>query len=93
MPRGPFIPFLVCSSMEYLSRLMKNQDANKEFKYHLRCSKLNVIQLGFADDLLLFSRGDVKSVQLLFNTFQQFSKAFGFRANPSKNSIYFRGVC
>ncbi|XP_015159266.1 uncharacterized protein [Solanum tuberosum] len=37
-------------------------------------------------------RGDARSVQLLFDTFQEFSKASGLIVNTSKRSIYFRGV-
>ncbi|KAH0722887.1 hypothetical protein KY290_005544 [Solanum tuberosum] len=84
-------PYLFVLSMEYLSRLIKNLKWIRDFKYHPKCSKVNIVQLGFADDLLLFSKGDAKSVQVLFDTFQEFSKASRLIANASKSSIYFRG--
>ncbi|KAG5581460.1 hypothetical protein H5410_052087 [Solanum commersonii] len=49
--------------------LMKNLKWIRDFKYHPKCSKVNIVQLGFADDHLLFSRCDAKSVQVLFDTF------------------------
>lgn len=53
---------------------------------------MNIIQLGFADDLLLFCRGDKVSVQMVYTCFTEFTKASGLVANISKSSIYFRGV-
>ncbi|XP_019252627.1 PREDICTED: uncharacterized protein LOC109231417 [Nicotiana attenuata] len=53
---------------------------------------MNIVQLSFADDLLLFCRGDAISVQLLFQYFQQLSKASGLVANADINSIFFGGV-
>ncbi|XP_060201738.1 uncharacterized protein LOC132630180 [Lycium barbarum] len=60
--------------------------------YHPRCKKLNIIQLSFADDLLLFCRGDKASASRLYECFQVFSHASGLIANQSKSSIYFGGV-
>lgn len=68
---------------------MKNQP---DFNYHPRCEKLQIIQLSFADDLLLFFRGDEVSIQMLYNCFMEVSKVLGLKANKNKSSIYFRGV-
>ncbi|XP_019265013.1 PREDICTED: uncharacterized protein LOC109242634 [Nicotiana attenuata] len=62
--------------MEYLNRLLKTLRSNPDFNFHPRCDKLQIIQLGFADDLLMFCRG----------------KASGLRANLDKSSVYFGGV-
>nr|XP_016449466.1 PREDICTED: uncharacterized protein LOC107774455 [Nicotiana tabacum] len=78
--------------MDYLSRLLKRLKNKSELKYHPRCKKLQEVQLGFADDLLLFCRGDLSSVKCLFACFQQFSQASGLVANVSKSSLYFGGV-
>lgn len=55
-------PYLFVISMEYLTRLLKNLKNDPDFNFHPRCDKLNIIQPGFADDLLLFCRGDTLSV-------------------------------
>lgn len=88
----PLSPYLFVLSMEYLIRLLKILGQNPDFNFHPRCQKLNIIQLSFADDLLLFCRGDVVSATLLNNCFQEFSAASGLIANQSKSSIYFGGV-
>ncbi|XP_059309946.1 uncharacterized protein LOC132061093 [Lycium ferocissimum] len=88
----PISPYLFVLAMEYLCRLLKQLKHDRDFKFHPRCAKLQVIQLGFADDLLLFSKGDVGSVQKLYGLFHKFSSASGLQANLQKSSIYFGGV-
>lgn len=63
-----------------------------EYHFHLKCVKLGITNIHFADDFLLFSRGDEKSIHLLMEMFGQFSDATGLRANPSKCKIYFGGL-
>lgn len=65
---------------------------NPAFKFHPKCVKLRITQLGFADDLLLFCKGDKTSMQLLFNCVREFSRASRHTANLTKSSIYFGGV-
>ncbi|XP_009801279.1 uncharacterized protein [Nicotiana sylvestris] len=88
----PLSPFLFVLGMEYLTRSFKTLKYKLDFNFHLRCDKLNIIQLGFADDVLLFCRGDTISIQMIFNCFMEFSKAFVLKANTTKSSIYFGGV-
>lgn len=68
---------------------MKKTDS---FKFHPKCAKLQVVQLGFANDLLPFFRGDLKSVKAVFECFQKLSLASGLVSNLSRSSIYFEGV-
>ena len=81
-------PFLFAIAMEYLSKLLKGLREDKQFKYHLRCSKLDITHLCFADDLLMFARGDLESLKAMQLCFSQFSQASGLQANLSKISIY-----
>lgn len=87
----PMSPFLFSISMEYLSRLLKDLK-DKQFKHHPKCSKLNITHLCFADDLLLFTRGEVNSVRLLHEKFYIFSAASGLQPSLSKSAIYCGGV-
>ncbi|OIT04879.1 hypothetical protein A4A49_65310, partial [Nicotiana attenuata] len=92
----PFSPYLFLLAMEYLSRpqsrTLKTLKMNPNFNYHPKCAKMNIVQLSFADDLLLFRRGDTISIQLLYQCFQEFSKASGLVSNTSKSSVFFGGV-
>lgn len=58
----PLSPFLFVMIMEYLSRLLKKLGQDPQFNYHPKCAKLNLIQLGIANDLLLFCRGDIVAI-------------------------------
>ncbi|XP_056688244.1 uncharacterized protein [Spinacia oleracea] len=94
----PISPYLFVICTEYLNRCLSLLKDNALFQYHPRCKKLNITHVCFADDLLLFSKGDVKSVRERYKAFQLFSgpsglKANGVTANLDKSSIYFGGVC
>ena len=65
----PMSPILFAIAMEYLSRLLKGLREEKMFKYHPKCSKLDITHLSFVDDLLLFSRGDLESIKMLQRCF------------------------
>ncbi|XP_010678138.1 uncharacterized protein LOC104893701 [Beta vulgaris subsp. vulgaris] len=64
----------------------------EEFKFHHKCEQLKIHHLIFADDLMLFSKGDFKSVVLLVRTLKAFAEASGLEASPDKTAIYFGSV-
>lgn len=51
-----------------------------------------MIQLSFVEDLLLFSRGDLASVVMMFDFFQEFSNVLALIVNQAKSNVYFRRV-
>lgn len=61
----PVSPLLFVLVMEYLTRLLQARTAHSPFRYHPGCKQLKIINLCFADDLLLFCQGRVPSVQLI----------------------------
>lgn len=71
---------------------MKQLQRIPDFNFHPIYVSMNVVQLSFADDLLLFCRGDTISIQLLYSYFQVFSNASWLVANVDKKAIYFGGV-
>ncbi|XP_059281084.1 uncharacterized protein LOC132034737 [Lycium ferocissimum] len=58
----PMSPFLFALVMEYLSRGLNDLINNQEYKFHPESKPLGITHLSFADDLLLFSRGDLLSI-------------------------------
>lgn len=51
--------FLFAMAMKYLSRQLNTLEGSWSFSHHPRCVKLAITHLCFADDLLLFARGDL----------------------------------
>lgn len=85
----PISPLLFVLVMEYLTRHLQQLDRILNFNYHTKCEKMKITNLSFADDLLLLSRGNNKSIELMIDTFNKFSKSIGLRVNPSKCHFYF----
>ncbi|XP_074277918.1 uncharacterized protein LOC141601526 [Silene latifolia] len=88
----PLSPFLFVMSMEILSRLLRKIHRHHQVSFHPKCGKLNLNHLIFADDLMLFVREDVPSVQAVTKTLNLFASLSGLQANPDKTNIYMGGV-
>ncbi|XP_074313823.1 uncharacterized protein LOC141649019 [Silene latifolia] len=78
--------------MEYLSRILHYTTTSMPFKHHPLCSKMKLTHLMFADNLLLFSKGDIESIMILLRSFATFSCASGLQMSPAKTNAYFNGV-
>ena len=65
---------------------------DKNVSYHPKCGKLKINHLIFADDLMVFVKGDLPSVQKVKNSLTLFSQYSGLNAKAEKIEIYFRGV-
>lgn len=61
----PMSPLLFVLGMEYLSRMLDVVGTQNLFKFHPRCRKIKLTHICFADDLMLFSKGDPHSISLL----------------------------
>ncbi|KAK6145965.1 hypothetical protein DH2020_019834 [Rehmannia glutinosa] len=88
-PMSPAL-FLLC--MEYLSCLLKVRTNTLKFKYHPRCEALKITHLAFADDLMLFSRGDLPSVKILIDCLNDFKNASGLDVNSFKSNLFTAGI-
>lgn len=88
-PMSPYL-FLLC--MEYFSRLLNTRTIQREFNFHAKCSSLKITHLAFADDLMLFSRGDEHSVGILMDTLKEFEESSGLRINSNKSSLFTAGI-
>ncbi|KAL0293555.1 UNVERIFIED_CONTAM: Retrovirus-related Pol polyprotein from type-2 retrotransposable element R2DM, partial [Sesamum calycinum] len=88
-PMSPGL-FLLC--MEYFSRLIKRKTTDSDFNFHPKCEKLKITHLLFADDLMMFSRGDLPSVHILMECLQEFRDVSGLAVNTSKSSIFTAGI-
>lgn len=88
-------PYLFVICMKYLNRCLLELKDNRlfhYFHYHPKCKRVGLIHLCFADDLLLFTRGDISSIRRLLSVLDKFAAASGLKANQLKSNIYFGGV-
>ena len=88
----PLSPYIFVLTMNVLSRLLDAAISHKVFMYHPKCKKVSLTHLCFADDLLIFSKGNISSIegiQNILKTFYQFSR---LQLNCSKNEIFSTGI-
>ncbi|CAK8543473.1 unnamed protein product [Lathyrus sativus] len=88
----PLSPMFFVLIMEYMNRLLVKMQRDPNFNYHAKCEKLKITNLTFTDDVLLFCRGDDISMQMILNSFRDFSNSTGLIMNPNKCKIYFGGL-
>ncbi|XP_057485860.1 uncharacterized protein LOC130772139 [Actinidia eriantha] len=78
--------FVLC--LEYLSRSLGELYHNPDFNFHLRYGGLKIMHLAYADDLVLFSRGDPTSVSILMDKLNHFGDYSGLNINLTKSSFH-----
>ena len=88
----PLSPYLFVLAMEVLNACILKAISCGNFQYHWRTKELNLTHLVFADDLLLFCKGECDSIKLLFDGIQLFSDISGMKPNPSKCTCFFGNV-
>lgn len=67
--------FLLC--MEYLSRLLMIRTRTSDFQFHAKCASNAITHLAFADDLLVFARGDSSSMRVMADALDELSATLG----------------
>ncbi|KAK4384352.1 hypothetical protein Sango_3069400 [Sesamum angolense] len=84
----PISPYLFVLVMEIGSALLRYRIHNApNFQYHWKCKDLGIINLCFADDVLLFCKADIPSIKILTDTLSEFATFSGLKVNPAKSQI------
>ena len=69
---NPLSPYLFVVTMNVLSRMLDVAAEYGVFKFHPKCKKIKLTHLCFADDLLIFSKGDLESITGIYKVMQMF---------------------
>lgn len=88
----PLSPLLFVICMEFLSRMIKRETATAAFRFHQFCEDIRLSHLIFADDVVLFCRGDLSSVKILMGCLRRFEEISGLAVNVAKSSIFLASV-
>ncbi|GJT37806.1 RNA-directed DNA polymerase, eukaryota, reverse transcriptase zinc-binding domain protein [Tanacetum coccineum] len=89
----PLSPYLFTLVMEVLTFMLQRKVKESDlFTYHRYCSKLELINLCFADDLFLFAYGDVHSASVIKEALDEFKGASGLVPSLPKSTAYFCNV-
>ncbi|GKA57344.1 hypothetical protein Tco_0756532 [Tanacetum coccineum] len=89
----PLSPYLFTLIRKTLTLLIQRRVSDYgSFTYHRYCSRLELINLCFADDLFLFAHGDVQSVCVIKEALYEFKHASGLTPSLPKSTAYFCNV-
>jgi mannosylglycoprotein endo-beta-mannosidase len=88
----PLSSYLFVIVMEVLTCILKEKSKKPDFRFHWRCNQTKIINLCFADDLMLFCNGDVKSVRHIHDSLCEFESLSGLSPSPGKSTVFFYGV-
>ncbi|GJW51394.1 hypothetical protein Tco_0092745, partial [Tanacetum coccineum] len=89
----PLSPYLFTILMEVLTLILKRRTRNSElFTYHRFCSRMELINLCFTDELFLFAHGDANSAQIIMESLDEFKNVSGLVPSLPKSTAYFCNV-
>lgn len=88
----PLSPSLFVIIMKIFTACIQKHTQSTSFLYHRRTSHIKLSHLNFTDDVLLFSKGDISSIEVRLDGVAQFSNISGLRPNASKCSFFFENV-
>lgn len=88
----PISPLLFVLVMEYLTRILKKMSDLPDFKYHHMCKSLKLTHLIFTDDLIIFCKGDYRSIARVMEALHTFSDVIGLIVNVDKSNNFLASI-
>ena len=78
--------------MNVLSKLLNATVLHDVFYFHPKLNRVNLTQLCFADDLMIFTKGNLSSIVGIQRVLQLFYTFSGLQLNNAKSELYSSGV-
>ncbi|GJZ86852.1 putative reverse transcriptase domain, reverse transcriptase zinc-binding domain protein [Tanacetum coccineum] len=89
----PLSPYLFTLIMEVFMLILYRRVHDFDlFTYHRYCSKLELINRCFVDDLFLFAHGDANSTRIIMECLDEFKDVSGLVPSLPKSTAYFCNV-
>ncbi|GJY63013.1 RNA-directed DNA polymerase, eukaryota, reverse transcriptase zinc-binding domain protein [Tanacetum coccineum] len=86
----PMSPYLFTLVMELLTLIIQRRiRRSNEFKYHYKCKEIQLVNLCFTDDLMIFCNGDTTSTGIIKEALREFSEVSCLFPNLNKSSLFF----
>ena len=85
-------PYLFVICMNVLSKLLDKAALDRKIGFHPKCKNLGLTHLSFADDILVFTDGKIRSIDSIVAVFDNFAKTSGLHISMEKSTIYYAGV-
>ncbi|KAL0865946.1 hypothetical protein Bca101_045064 [Brassica carinata] len=82
--------FVIC--MNVLSKLLDKAASERLIGYHPKCKNVSLTHLCFADDIMVFTDGQKKSVEGVLLVFEKFAKFSGLKISLEKSTLYMAGI-
>ncbi|VFQ77236.1 unnamed protein product [Cuscuta campestris] len=87
----PVSPLLFTLVMEYLTIAFSFYSNNDRFKFHPRCKALKLINIVFADDLIVACKAEVESIECFLSSLRHFKNTMGLVLNYDKSQVFLGG--
>lgn len=88
----PMSLYLFVLVMEVFNVLLVTEAAKGRFLLHPRCKNPMITHLSFADDLLVFMKGDLGSARALSHVLDLFAEGTGLKVNRAISSMFSAGL-
>jgi len=85
-------PYLFVICMDVLSKLLDKVVGIGRIGYHPHCKRMGLTHLSFADDLMILTDGQCRSIEGIIEVFDLFSKWSGLKISMEKSTIFSAGL-
>ncbi|GKC56323.1 RNA-directed DNA polymerase, eukaryota, reverse transcriptase zinc-binding domain protein [Tanacetum coccineum] len=83
-------PYMFTLVIELLTLIIQRRiKRSNEFKYHYKCKEIQLVNLCFADGLMILCNGDTTSTGIIKEALREFSEVSGLFPNLNKSSLFF----
>ena len=88
----PLSPYIFVIAINVLSKMLDIAASHEVFNFHPKCKKIKMTHLCFADDLLIFAKGNLELIMGIQNVLRKFYSFSELQLNCEKSEIFYTGI-